>query len=132
LGALLDQLRLEYDVILMDASALLTMAHGMQVGKCADIAILTIRHEVSRTMSVFAAQERLHILGVPVLGAVYVEGTSRNLLSGIRPIFKSVASLIGAVRTAGTSAWKRFSNLQPPLPVYQEPASQESQARRAA
>lgn len=132
IGDLLDQLRSEYDVIVIDASAILTMAHGLQIGNHVDAAILTVRHEVSRSMSVYAAQQRLHMLGVPVLGAVYVAGSSRNVLGGIAPIFRNMASIFSAVGIAGGSALKRFTSLKPPVPTYQEPAFKETQTRRAA
>jgi capsular exopolysaccharide synthesis family protein len=132
MGPLLDQLRPEYDVIVVDASAILTMAHGLQIGKQVDAAILTVRHEVSRTMLVFAAQQRLHMLGVPVLGAVYVAGASRNKFGGLRHSFKGIASICEAVGLAAGSAWRRFSNLQPPVPTYQAPGFQESAARKVA
>ena len=134
MGPLLDQVRPEYDVIVIDASAILTMAHGLQIGRHVDTSILTVRHEVSRTVSVFAAQQRLHMLGVPVLGAVYVAGSSRNWLSSVNPL-QGVASIFGAVGHAGGSAWKRFGNLQSPVPSYQAqgtPAFKENQLRKAA
>ena len=132
MGALLDQLRPEYDAIVFDASAILTMAHGLQIGRHVDTCILTVRHEVSRTVSVFGAQQRLHMLGVPVLGAVYVAGPSRSLFGGLSPFFSGMVCMLGALGTAGGSAWKRFSNLQPPVPTYQAPAFKDSQAREAA
>jgi polysaccharide biosynthesis transport protein len=135
MGPLLDQLRPEYDAIVIDASPILTMAHGLQVGRHVDTSILAVRHEVSRTVSVFAAQQRLHMLGVPVLGAVYVAGSSRNWLSGVNPL-RGVASIFGAVGHVGGSAWKRFGNLQSPVPQYQgtqgTPSFRESQTRKAA
>ncbi|HEV8058326.1 MAG TPA: hypothetical protein VGP68_00515 [Gemmataceae bacterium] len=132
MGPLLDQLRPEYDVIVFDASAILTTAHGLQIGKQADTAILTVRHEVSRSMSVFAAHQRLHMLGVPVLGAIYVAGASGIAMGDLSPVFKGIASLFGAIGTAGGSALKRFGNLQPPVPTYQAPSFEEQSTRRAA
>ena len=134
MGSLLDQLRPEYDVIVIDASAILTMAHGLQIGRHVDTSILTVRHEVSRTLSVFAAQQRLHMLGVPVLGAVYIAGSSRNWLSGVNPL-RGIASMFGAVGQVGGSALKSFGSLQSPVPTYQPqgtPSFKESQTRKAA
>ncbi len=132
MGPLLDQLRAEYDVIVLDASAILTTAHGLQVGKEADTAVLTVRHEVSRSMSVFGAHQRLHMLGIPVLGAVYVAGASGSGLGGLSPVFKGIASLFRAMGLAGGSALKRFGNLQPPVPTYQAPVFKEQSTRKAA
>ncbi len=139
MGALLEQLRSEYDAVIVDASAVLTMSHGLQIGRHADAAILTVRHEISRTVSVFAAQQKLHMLGIPVLGAVYVAGSSRNWLGGIRAsinsmmsIFSGVTSIFGVVGTAGTSAWKRFGSLQSPIQTYQPQAYNDSQVKKAA
>jgi Mrp family chromosome partitioning ATPase len=131
-GELLDQLRPEYDIIVIDASAILTTAHGLQVGKHVDTTILTVRCEVSRSMFVFAAQQKLHMLGAPVLGAVFVGGASRNVFGGLTPIVKGTASMLGALGLALSTAWKRFSNLQPPVPTYQAPAFGDSQVRKAA
>jgi capsular exopolysaccharide synthesis family protein len=132
MGPLLDQLRPEYDAIVIDASPILTMAHGLQIGRRVDTTILAVRPEVSRTVSVFAAQQRLHMLGVPVLGAVYVAGSSRSMFGGLGSVLKGVGSLFGAVGSTGGSAWKRFSNLQPPLPAQQPLPFREPQARKAA
>ena len=132
MGPLLKQLRSEYDAIIIDASAVLTMAHGLQVGRHADAAILTVRHEISRTISVFAAQQKLHMLGIPVLGAVYVAGSSRNWLGRVRATFKSMTSIFGVMGTAGNSAWKRFGSLQSPVPAYQPQAYGETQTKKAA
>jgi Mrp family chromosome partitioning ATPase len=129
---LMDQLRPEYDVIIIDGSEILTMAHGLQVGRFADAAILTMRPEVSRTISVFAAHQKLHMLNIPVLGGVYVAGSTRNLLAGVGSALKGMGSIFGGMSSAGGSAWKRFSNLQSPVPAYQPMPRRDESLKKVA
>jgi Mrp family chromosome partitioning ATPase len=132
MGPLMDQLRPEYDVIIIDASEVLTRAHGLQMGRYADAALLTIRPEISRTVSVFAAHQKLHLLSIPVLGAVYVAGSTRNIFSGVGSMMKSLGSIFGGMGSASGSAWKRFSNLQSPVAAYQPaPMPMEKQKKAA-
>ena len=131
MAALFDQLRPEYDVIIIDASEILTLAHGLQIGRYADAAILTIRPEVSRTMSIFAAHQKLHMLSIPVLGGVFVAGSTRNLFAGLGSMLRSMTSIFGGMSNAGGSAWKRFSNLQSPIAAYQ-PQIRDEKIKKAA
>ncbi len=132
MSMLFDQLRPEYDVIIIDASEILTLAHGLQMGRHADAAILTIRPEVSRTMSIFAAHQKLHMLSIPVLGGVYVAGSTRNLFSGVSSVLKGLTSIFGGMSSASGSAWKRFSNLQSPVAAYQPTAQRDDNLKKAA
>lgn len=70
---LLERLRAEYDVILIDSSPVLPLAHALLIGKHVDAAVLSVRRDVSRVMPVYAAHQRLATLGIPVLGAVFME-----------------------------------------------------------
>jgi polysaccharide biosynthesis transport protein len=133
MAPLFDQLRPEYDVIIIDASEILTLAHGLQMGRYADAAILTIRPEVSRTMAIFAAHQKLHMLSIPVLGGVYVAGSTRNLFAGLGSMLKGLTSIFGGMTNAAGSAWKRFANLQSPVAAYQpQPQMPEEKTRKAA
>ncbi|CAN5592313.1 hypothetical protein BH10PLA2_BH10PLA2_11020 [soil metagenome] len=132
MGPLLDQLRPEYDVIIIDGSDILTLAHGLQMGRYADAALLTIRPEISRTVSVFAAHQKLHLLSIPVLGAVYVAGSTRNIFSGVGSMLKSMGSIFGGMGNASGTAWKRFSNLQSPVAAYQPAPMPVERQKKAA
>jgi succinoglycan biosynthesis transport protein ExoP len=131
MGRLFDQLRPEFDVIVIDASEILTLAHGLQISRYADAAILTMRRAVSRMTAIFAAHQKLHMLNIPVLGGVYVAGSIRNLFVGPGSMRKGLASICGGMIHAGGAAWKRFANLQSPVAAYQLPMHEEK-ARKAA
>jgi capsular exopolysaccharide synthesis family protein len=67
---LLDQLKNEFDFIIVDSSPVLAVVDTLLVGQQVDAAIFSILHEVSHSPSVYAAHQRLESLGVRILGAV--------------------------------------------------------------
>ena len=70
---LLEMLKSEYDFIIIDSSPVLPLAHALLIGKHVDAAVLAVRRDISRVMPVYAAYQRLATLGIPVLGAVFME-----------------------------------------------------------
>ncbi|HEV8058325.1 MAG TPA: polysaccharide biosynthesis tyrosine autokinase [Gemmataceae bacterium] len=70
---LLEMLKSEYDFIIIDSSPVLPLAHALLIGKHCDAAVLAVRRDISRVMPVYAAHQRLATLGIPVLGAVFME-----------------------------------------------------------
>jgi capsular exopolysaccharide synthesis family protein len=70
---LLEMLKSEYDFIIIDSSPVLPLAHALLIGKHVDAAVLAVRRDISRVMPVYAAHQRLATLGIPVLGAVFME-----------------------------------------------------------
>lgn len=71
-GPILNELRSEFDCIVLDTPPLLVLADAAVVGREADAAVLAVRRDDSRLPFVTAARERLTALGVPVAGAVLV------------------------------------------------------------
>ena len=67
-----DQLRIDYDFIVVDSSPLLFVADAGALGNTVDGSILVTRQSVSRLPVVSAACDRLEMLGVPVVGTVMV------------------------------------------------------------
>jgi capsular exopolysaccharide synthesis family protein len=77
LRSLLDQLKAEFDFVIVDSSPVLAVVDGLLIGQQVDAAIFSILNEVSHSPSVFAAYQRLESLGVRILGAV-VNGVANN------------------------------------------------------
>jgi Mrp family chromosome partitioning ATPase len=75
----LQQLREEFDFIIVDSSPVLAVVDALLLGQQVDAAIFSILHEVSHSPSVYAAHQRLESLGVRILGAV-VNGVARHQL----------------------------------------------------
>jgi Mrp family chromosome partitioning ATPase len=73
----LDQLRPEYDFIVMDSSPVLPVADSLLLAQHADGVLFSLLQEVSRLPKVYAACQRLTQLGVRVIGAV-VSGTKED------------------------------------------------------
>lgn len=71
-GRIFERLKAEYDVIVVDSSPLLPLAQSMLIGKGCDAVVLTVLHGTSRVLPVYAGYHRLAILGVPVMGAVFL------------------------------------------------------------
>jgi capsular exopolysaccharide synthesis family protein len=76
---LFEQLKQEFDFIIIDSSPILAVVDALLLGQQVDAAIFSILHEVSHSPSVYAAHQRLESLGVRILGAV-VNGVARNQL----------------------------------------------------
>jgi len=68
------QLRTAYDFIVVDSAPVLPVADSLLVGHHVDAVVFSILHDVSRLPKVYAAHQRLEMLGIRMLGAV-VSGT---------------------------------------------------------
>ncbi len=67
-----DELKEQYDFLIVDVSPILPVADALLIGEHADAALLSVLRNVSRLPAVHAAQERLASLGIRVLGAVVI------------------------------------------------------------
>ncbi len=74
---LLDQLRPEYDFIVIDSHPILAATDSLLIGQDADAVILSLLRDRSQSHVVNAACERLASLGIRILGAV-VNGIQRS------------------------------------------------------
>lgn len=70
-----DQLRDQYDIIIVDSSPVLPVADALVLGQHVDSVLLAVRCGNSRLPAVYAANHRLQMMGIPVLGAVAIAGT---------------------------------------------------------
>jgi capsular exopolysaccharide synthesis family protein len=69
-----EQTRSEFDFVIVDSAPVLPVADSLLVAQSADAVIFSILHDVSRLPKVYAAHQRLEMLGIRILGAV-VSGT---------------------------------------------------------
>jgi capsular exopolysaccharide synthesis family protein len=76
---LLDQVRQEYDFIIIDSHPVLAATDSLLIGQDVDAVILSLLRDRSRAPVVNAACERLASLGIRILGAV-VNGIQENEL----------------------------------------------------
>lgn len=67
---LFDQLKEEYDFVVIDSAPVLPVADSLIIGQHVDGVILSVLRGVSQMHRVWAAQSRLSMLGVHILGAV--------------------------------------------------------------
>jgi capsular exopolysaccharide synthesis family protein len=65
-----EPLREEFDFIVIDSAPVLPVADSLLVGQFVDGVIFSILHDVSRLPKVYAAHQRLEMLGIRMLGAV--------------------------------------------------------------
>jgi capsular exopolysaccharide synthesis family protein len=79
LTAVLNDLRNGFDFILIDSAPVLPVADSLIVGQEADAVLFSVLNDVSRLPCIYAARERLSMLGVRILGAV-LSGTPRQSL----------------------------------------------------
>ena len=70
LEGVLEKLREEFDFVVVDSHPVLSATDSLLIGRRADAVILSVRREVSQMPRVYAANQRLAALGIPVLGAV--------------------------------------------------------------
>lgn len=68
----------EYDFVIVDSAPVLPVADSLVLGQYVDGVILSLLRDVSRAPAVLAAQERLEMLGIRILGAV-VNGISEEV-----------------------------------------------------
>jgi Mrp family chromosome partitioning ATPase len=73
-----DQLRPQYDFVLVDSPPVLPVVDSLLLAQQVDAVLLSILRDVSRLPLVYAAHQRLMMLGIPLLGAV-VNGTRDDL-----------------------------------------------------
>lgn len=69
---LLEHYRKEFELIIIDSSPVLPLAHAMRISKHVDAAVMAIMNNHSVIPAVAAAHQRLVSLHVPVLGAVFI------------------------------------------------------------
>lgn len=83
---LFEKLRREYDFIILDSHPVLAATDSLLLGQHADAVILSLMREVSQSPRVYQACQKLHGLGIRMLGAVvnglpegdvYVAGSRR-------------------------------------------------------
>ncbi len=76
-----NQVRAEYDFVVVDTGPVLAFADTLLLGSHADAAVLAILRDVSQVPMVYEARERLEAIGVPVLGGVVGGVTQRTARS---------------------------------------------------
>lgn len=79
-ATLFEQLKSQYDFIIVDSSPVLPVADTLLLGQHMDGVLFSILRDVSRAPEVYAAQQRLAPLGIRTLGAVVI-GMSNDLSS---------------------------------------------------
>ena len=72
---LFDQLREQFDFVIVDSAPVLPVADTLLLGQHVDAALFSILRDVSQVPKVQAAYGRMAALGVPILGAV-MSGTN--------------------------------------------------------
>jgi capsular exopolysaccharide synthesis family protein len=70
--SLFEQLRQQFDFVIVDSSPVLTVADPLLIGQHVDGVIFSVLCDVSRMPRMAAAQHRLSLLGIPTLGAVVI------------------------------------------------------------
>lgn len=67
---LLEQLKTQFDFIVIDSSPVLPVVDTLVIGQNVDVVVFSLLRDVSRIPSVYAAYQRLATLGIRILGAV--------------------------------------------------------------
>lgn len=75
-GNLFEQLKEEYDLIIVDSCPVMPVTDTLLLGQHVDTVLLSVMRNTSRLPTVYAARQRLAALDISVLGAVFVGGTS--------------------------------------------------------
>jgi succinoglycan biosynthesis transport protein ExoP len=70
LGPIFEQLKEQFDFVIVDSSPILPVADASLIAQQVDAVLFSVFRDVSRKTKVFAALQRLHCLGVRILGAV--------------------------------------------------------------
>ncbi len=78
MSQLIEQLRGQYDLVLIDAPPLLPFADAVATGPACDGAILVVRYGKTRIAQARQAMDALGAVGVPVLGSVLSMTPARN------------------------------------------------------
>ncbi len=77
LDTIFRELKRDFDYILVDSAPILPVADSLLISQRVDAVIFSILRDVSRIPKVYAAYERLAVLGVRMLGAV-ISGTDNE------------------------------------------------------
>lgn len=77
-GWLFEELKKEFEFVIVDSSPILYVADGASVGRNVDGAIMVVRSHESRLPAVAVACERVEMLGIDLVGGVMV-GVQSNL-----------------------------------------------------
>ena len=72
----LEELKQQYDFIILDSSPILPVADGLLLGQNVDGVLLTVMRDMSRSPALYAAQQRLEGLGIKTIGAVMIGAKS--------------------------------------------------------
>jgi polysaccharide biosynthesis transport protein len=75
---LFEELKREFEFVIVDSSPILYVADGASVGRNVDGAIMVVRSHASRLPAVAVACERVEMLGIDLIGGVMV-GVQSNL-----------------------------------------------------
>lgn len=75
---LFEELKKEFEFVIVDSSPILYVADGASVGRNVDGAIMVVRSHASRLPAVAVACERIDMLGIDLIGGVMV-GVQSNL-----------------------------------------------------
>jgi capsular exopolysaccharide synthesis family protein len=67
---LLDQLKSQFDFVVIDSSPVLPVVDALAVGRNVDAVVFSLLRDLSRIPSVYEAYQRLAALGIRILGAV--------------------------------------------------------------
>ncbi|HLN27743.1 MAG TPA: polysaccharide biosynthesis tyrosine autokinase [Gemmataceae bacterium] len=70
IAPILEQLKQQYDFIVIDSSPVLPVVDALVIGQNVDVVIFSLLRDVSRIPNVYAAYQRLATLGIRMLGAV--------------------------------------------------------------
>jgi len=73
-----EQLKQQYDFIILDSCPVLPVADTLLLGQHADGVIFSILRDVSRIPAVHAAHQKINNLGIRTLGAVMIGGSSES------------------------------------------------------
>ena len=74
--SLFEQLKQQYDFIIVDSCPVLPVADALLLGQHVDGVIFSILRDVSRTPAVYAAQQKISSLAIRILGAVMIGASS--------------------------------------------------------
>lgn len=97
----LEELRQQFDLIIIDSSPVLPVADGLMIGQQVDGVLLSVLCQVSRLTNLYAAWQRIEDLGVRPLGVV---------INGVR------ASLYGSSYNYPYPRKKKSPPVQPKVP----------------
>jgi polysaccharide biosynthesis transport protein len=68
--SMFTRLKEQFDFVIVDSSPILLVADGLLIARHADAVLFSILREVSQIPKIYAAYQRLAMIGVRVLGAV--------------------------------------------------------------